>query len=61
MSEITTVVDAANAYNEKAKKWIILPLHSSLSIAEQDKVIISIFCTFIKSVHNYYIIYVRSM
>ncbi|KAL1139225.1 hypothetical protein AAG570_006211, partial [Ranatra chinensis] len=38
MSEITTLVEAANTYNEKAKSWIVLPLHSTLSIDEQDKV-----------------------
>ncbi|XP_015596347.1 probable ATP-dependent RNA helicase DHX34 isoform X2 [Cephus cinctus] len=38
MSEITSVVDAAKEYSRKKKNWIILPLHSSLSIAEQDKV-----------------------
>lgn len=37
-NEITSVLDAIHAYNEKAKKWIALPLHSSLSIADQDKV-----------------------
>lgn len=38
LTEITTVVDAATEYAEKNKNWIILPLHSSLSIADQDKV-----------------------
>ncbi|OWF54057.1 probable ATP-dependent RNA helicase DHX34 isoform X1 [Mizuhopecten yessoensis] len=38
MTEIMTVVEAAKIYAEKTKKWIILPLHSSLSISEQDKV-----------------------
>lgn len=38
MSEITTVVDAATQYTEKTQGWIILPLHSSLAIADQDKV-----------------------
>lgn len=38
LNEITTIVDAATEYAEKKKKWIILPLHSSLSIADQDKV-----------------------
>lgn len=38
MSEISTVVEAANQYNEKTQNWIILPLHSTLSIADQDKV-----------------------
>ncbi|XP_044019981.1 probable ATP-dependent RNA helicase DHX34, partial [Aphidius gifuensis] len=37
MSEITAVVDAANEYAKKKNNWIILPLHSTLSIAEQDK------------------------
>ncbi|XP_011135591.1 probable ATP-dependent RNA helicase DHX34 [Harpegnathos saltator] len=38
MNEITTVVDAAKEYSKKKNNWIILPLHSTLSIAEQDKV-----------------------
>ncbi|CAB0019647.1 unnamed protein product, partial [Nesidiocoris tenuis] len=37
-NEITSILDAINQYNEKAKRWIALPLHSSLSIADQDKV-----------------------
>lgn len=38
MAEIMAVVEAARAYAEHNRKWIILPLHSSLSIEEQDKV-----------------------
>lgn len=38
LNEITSVVDAAKEYSEKSNNWIILPLHSSLSIADQDKV-----------------------
>lgn len=38
LNEITSIVDAAKEYAEKNKNWIILPLHSTLSIAEQDKV-----------------------
>lgn len=38
MSEISTVVEAAREYTEKTKSWIVLPLHSSLSIEDQDKV-----------------------
>lgn len=38
LNEITTIVDAATEYAEKEKNWIILALHSSLSIADQDKV-----------------------
>lgn len=40
LNEITAIVDAAKEYAEKDNNWIILPLHSSLSIADQDKVII---------------------
>ena len=38
MTEIMAVVEAAKAYSEKSQRWIILPLHSALSISEQDKV-----------------------
>jgi HrpA-like RNA helicase len=38
MSEIMAVVEAARIYAENTKKWIILPLHSALSVDEQDKV-----------------------
>lgn len=38
MAEITAVVDAARVYCEKVDSWIILPLHSSMSLTEQDKV-----------------------
>uniref|UniRef100_A0A1B6D6A9 RNA helicase n=1 Tax=Clastoptera arizonana TaxID=38151 RepID=A0A1B6D6A9_9HEMI len=38
MSEITSIIDAAHQYNEKTQRWIILPLHSTLSLTDQDKV-----------------------
>lgn len=38
MSEIQALVDAAKEYNLKKKTWIVLPLHSTLSLADQDKV-----------------------
>jgi ATP-dependent RNA helicase DHX34 len=38
LNEIETVVEAAKEYTDKKNNWIILPLHSSLSIADQDKV-----------------------
>ncbi|XP_073829965.1 probable ATP-dependent RNA helicase DHX34 [Musca autumnalis] len=38
VNEITTVCDAAKEYAEQQSHWIILPLHSGLSLAEQDKV-----------------------
>ncbi|KPJ03134.1 putative ATP-dependent RNA helicase DHX34 [Papilio xuthus] len=38
VQEITSICDAAEQYAEKTKKWIVLPLHSGLSLIEQDKV-----------------------
>lgn len=38
LNEITSVVEVAREYAQQNQRWIILPLHSSLSIAEQDKV-----------------------
>ena len=38
MNEITSVEEVTREYAVQNKRWIILPLHSSLSIAEQDKV-----------------------
>ncbi|CAH0399530.1 unnamed protein product [Chilo suppressalis] len=38
VQEITAICDAAQQYAEKTKKWIVLPLHSGLSLIEQDKV-----------------------
>ena len=38
LSDIQTVYDAAKEFAAESKRWIILQLHSSLSIDEQDKV-----------------------
>lgn len=38
LNEIQSVVDAAKEYSEKDQNWIVLPLHSSLSMQDQDKV-----------------------
>ncbi|XP_039961333.1 probable ATP-dependent RNA helicase DHX34 [Bactrocera tryoni] len=38
VNEITTVCDAAKEYAEQNSHWIILPLHSGLALADQDKV-----------------------
>lgn len=38
MNEITTLLQEAKAYAQSTGSWIILPLHSALSIEEQDKV-----------------------
>ncbi|XP_060571590.1 probable ATP-dependent RNA helicase DHX34, partial [Ruditapes philippinarum] len=36
--EIMSVVEAARAYTQQTKTWIVLPLHSALSVDEQEKV-----------------------
>jgi HrpA-like RNA helicase len=38
MSDIQTLHDAAKEYANESKRWIILPLHSTLSIEDQEKV-----------------------
>ncbi|CAG7718392.1 unnamed protein product [Allacma fusca] len=37
MNEISTIAEAAQLYADQSKRWIILPLHSCLSITDQDK------------------------
>lgn len=38
MNEITTVEEVVREYAQQNQRWIVLPLHSTLSVAEQDKV-----------------------
>ncbi|KAL5004825.1 hypothetical protein ScPMuIL_018281 [Solemya velum] len=38
VAEIMTIVEAAKLYAQNTKTWIILPLHSALSVEEQEKV-----------------------
>lgn len=38
MSDIQTLQEAAKQYALETKRWIILPLHSTLSIEDQEKV-----------------------
>ena len=38
VAEITTVAEACEEYARQAGRWIILPLHSQLSVQDQDKV-----------------------
>ncbi|NXG72543.1 DHX34 helicase, partial [Baryphthengus martii] len=38
VAEIGAVLEAAQAYAAQTQRWIVLPLHSTLSVAEQDKV-----------------------
>ncbi|XP_060113800.1 probable ATP-dependent RNA helicase DHX34 [Heteronotia binoei] len=38
VAEIGAVVEAAQAYATHTQRWVVLPLHSTLSVAQQDKV-----------------------
>lgn len=38
MNEIASLLSEVKAYGEATGRWIGLPLHSALSIEEQDKV-----------------------
>ncbi|XP_032083421.1 probable ATP-dependent RNA helicase DHX34 isoform X2 [Thamnophis elegans] len=38
VAEIGAVVEAAQSYAAFTKRWVVLPLHSTLSVTEQDKV-----------------------
>lgn len=38
MNEISAVEEATKEYAAQNQRWIVLPLHSTLSLAEQDKV-----------------------
>nr|KAF6409597.1 DExH-box helicase 34 [Rousettus aegyptiacus] len=38
MAEIGTVLEAAQTYASHTQRWVVLPLHSALSVADQDKV-----------------------
>ncbi|NXJ87158.1 DHX34 helicase, partial [Trogon melanurus] len=38
VAEIGAVLEAAQAYAARTQRWIVLPLHSTLSVTEQDKV-----------------------
>lgn len=39
MKEISMLLEKAKEYAQLTRRWIILPLHSALSIEEQDRVI----------------------
>ncbi|XP_057203927.1 probable ATP-dependent RNA helicase DHX34 isoform X2 [Triplophysa rosa] len=38
VAEISTIQDACQTYATHTQRWIVLPLHSTLSLAQQDKV-----------------------
>ncbi|KFO96120.1 putative ATP-dependent RNA helicase DHX34, partial [Calypte anna] len=38
VAEIGAVMEAAQVYAARTQRWVVLPLHSTLSVAEQDKV-----------------------
>lgn len=38
VAEISTIQEACQVYATHTQRWIVLPLHSTLSLAQQDKV-----------------------
>lgn len=38
VAEISTIQEACQVYATHTRRWIVLPLHSTLSLAQQDKV-----------------------
>lgn len=38
MAEISAVLEPAQTYASHTQRWVVLPLHSALSVADQDKV-----------------------
>ena len=38
MNEIASLMEEAKTYAQQSRRWIVLPLHSALSIEEQDRV-----------------------
>jgi len=38
MNEISIVMEAAREYAVQTQGWVVMPLHSALSIEEQDRV-----------------------
>ncbi|KAK2500818.1 hypothetical protein MC885_013684 [Smutsia gigantea] len=42
MAEISAVLEAAQTYASRTQRWVVLPLHSCLSVADQDKTSVTI-------------------
>ncbi len=38
MNEISSLMEEAKSYATQTRAWVVLPLHSALSIEEQDRV-----------------------
>ena len=38
VAEIATIEEASQGYGTHTSRWIVLPLHSTLSLAQQDNV-----------------------
>jgi len=55
MKEISILLEKAKEYAQLTRRWIILPLHSALSIEEQDRVILQphLHVVFISCFHRY--------
>jgi len=49
MAEIQGVMEATQAYAQENQRWIVLSLHSALSLEEQDKVSFLFFLFFFEN------------
>ena len=48
MNEIATLLQEVKTYGQHTDRWIALPLHSALSIEQQDKVFnVHFYCLFV--------------
>lgn len=45
VAEISTIQEACQVYATHTHRWIVLPLHSTLSVAQQDKAQASLFAS----------------
>lgn len=71
MNEITSLMEEAKTYAQQSRRWIVLPLHSALSIEEQDRVRIHVpeshdchmkvhdLCTYVQNVSMAFIWFIK--
>ena len=62
MNEITSLMEEAKTYAQQSQRWIVLPLHSALSIEEQDRVRTrEVFSVWVRRVHMSGVLGVQGM
>lgn len=52
MEDISTVAEHLREHAARTRRWLVLPLHSALSVDEQDKASLTGMQPFSKSDHN---------